>query len=223
MTLIAEDLLLLLLDDETGALRASSQIQVALGGAVLAELALGDHVVVGEKQGFWHTAKVRAKDPRPEHPLLAEAWTTVGEKERSAQDLVSRLGKGLKDRIATDLAGRGLLRREEDRVLGVFPRTRWPAADSTHEAGVRRELEAALHQGQEPQPRAGSLVAILSALDQAHKVLDHPGMSNGEVKKRAKAIAQGDWAAKGVADAIAATNAAVTAAIAGGAVAGSSS
>jgi len=222
-TLVAEDLLLLLLDDETGALRASSQIRVALGGAVLAELALGGHVDIEEKRGFWHVAKVRATGPRPEHPLLAEAWSTVAEKERSAQDLVNRLGKGLRERITEELARRGVLRREEDRVLGVFPRTRWPAADSSHEDGVRRQLEAALLQGQDPDPRTGSLVAILSAVDQAPKVLEHPGLSNGEVRKRAKAIARGDWAAQGVADAIAATNAAVTAAIAGAAVAGSSS
>ena len=99
-------------------------------------------------------------------------------------------------------------------MLGLFPRTRWPAVDSSHEQEVRRDVDAALLQGQPPEPRTGALIALLHAVDQAHKVIPHEGMSNGEVKKRAKAIAEGDWAAKGVTDAIAAANAAVTAAIA---------
>jgi hypothetical protein len=211
--LVAEDLLLLLLDDESGSLAASSQVQVALGGAVLAELALTESVVVGEKTGMWRTAKVVPAGTPPADPVLAEAWAEVAEKERSAQDLVSRLGKGLKDRLLARLVESGIVREEKDRVLGLFPRTRWPAVSSTHEAEVRRALEDTLLRGQDPDPRTGSLVALLSALDQAHRVVDHPGMSGGEVKKRAKAVAEGEWAARGVSDAIAATNAAVMTAI----------
>ena len=214
MALIAEDLVLLLLDDDTGELRGSSQIQVALGGAVLSELAIAGRVEVEDKRGFWQTAKVRPLLGPPDHPLLAEAHATISEKERSAQDLVNRLGKGLKDRITGELVARGVLREEKDRVLGLFPRTRWPAVDSSHEQEVRRDVDAALLQGQPPEPRTGALISLLHAVDQAHKVIPHEGMSNGEVKKRAKAIADGDWAAKGVTDAIAAANAAVTAAIA---------
>ena len=45
MTLIAEDLLLLLLDDESGKPQTSA-LTVALGGAVLVELALAEAVAV---------------------------------------------------------------------------------------------------------------------------------------------------------------------------------
>ena len=53
MTLIAEDLLLLLLDDDTGKASAgvSSYLDYALAGALLAELALTGAVFVGGAGG----------------------------------------------------------------------------------------------------------------------------------------------------------------------------
>ena len=99
-------------------------------------------------------------------------------------------------------------------MLGLIPRTRWPAVDSTHEAGVRRELGDVLLRGVTARPSAtAALVAVLSALDLAHKVVDREGAPARDVKKRAKEIAEGDWAAKAVRDAVAAAQAAVAAAL----------
>lgn len=225
MTLIAEDLLLLLLDDEKGTIAASTYLDTALGGALLVELALGGAVEVEEKRGFWHAARVRATaDPAVvREPVLRNALATVAEKERTAQDLVRRLGKGVKDTLLESLAERGMVERRQDKVLGLFPRTTWPAVDSTHEDAVRRALTAALVSGGEPDERTRGLVALLHALGRAHRTVEHQGMSGGEVRRRAKALADGDWAAKAVKDAIAASTAAMTAAVAaGGAAAGSS-
>jgi hypothetical protein len=212
-TLIAEDLLLLLLDDAKGTMTTSSP-QTALGGAVLIELALTGAVEVEEKKGRWRSAKVQVTGPPPTDELLRAAYDVVAAKERSAQDLVDRLGKGTKERLAERLVARGLLERREDKVLGLFPRTRWPAADSTHEEAVRRGLTGVLVQGLTPDERTGALVALLGAIDKAHKVVDHEGLPSKEVRKRAKEIGEGAWAAKAVRDAIAASTAAVTAAVA---------
>ncbi|GEP36152.1 hypothetical protein NSZ01_39200 [Nocardioides szechwanensis] len=222
-TLIAEDLLLLLLDDTKGTVRASSYLASALGGAVLVELALAEAVELEEKTSAWRSAKVRPTgaapqdaaphDAAPHDPVLTAGLATITEKDRSPQDLVNRLGKGLKETLTDRLVERGLLERREEKVLGVFPRTRWPAADATHEHDVRRQVRAALVEGAQPDPRTGALVALLAAVDQAHRVVDHEGMSSREVKRRAKDIATGDWAAKAVRDAVAATVAAVTTAV----------
>ena len=222
-TLVAEDLLLLLLDDEKGTLTTSSA-QPALGGALLVELALTGAVEIGTKASPWHTAKVRAVEgSAPPDPVLREAYEVVAQRPRTAQDLVDRLGKGVKERLADRLVERGVLRREDGRVLGLFPRTRWPEVDSTHEEQVRRALTAVLVQGAEPDERTGALVALLSALDKAHRVVDRDGLSSREVRRRAKEIAQGDWAAKAVRDAIAASTAVIAAVGTTGAVAGGSS
>lgn len=212
-TLIAEDLLLLLLDDDNGKLTLTAYPQTVLGGALLVELATTGSVEVEEKTSLWRSAKVRPTGELPADPVLRTAYDVVAAKPRSAQDLVDRLGKGAKEQLAARLADRGILERRDDRILGVFPRTRWPAADTSHEREVRQRLDAVLVVGVEPDERTGALVALLSAIDKPHKVVDHRGLSAGEVRKRAKRIAEGDWAAKAVRDAIAASTAAVTAAV----------
>lgn len=212
MTLIAEDLLLLLLDDDSGRLTGTSYPQPTLGGALLVELAITGAVVVEEKRSAWSSAKVAASGPAPEDPLLRAAYDVVAAKPRSAQDLVGRLGKDARDALAERLVARGILERVEGRVLGLFPTTRWPTADAAHEQEVRRALTATLVQGHDPDPRTGALVALLSAIDKAHRVVDHEGMSAREVRRRAKELAEGAWAARAVRDAIVASTTAITAA-----------
>lgn len=213
-TLIAEDLLLLLLDDDKGTLAASSYTQTILGGGLLIELALNEAVEVGDKEGFWHTAKVRARPGVTlSDPVLVDALALVAEKERSAQDVVNRIGKGVKETLLARLEQRGILQRREGRILGLFPHTTWPSADSTHEQAVRRAIESALLQGVTPDDRTGALIALLHAIGQAHKVIDRQGLPAGEVKARAKRISEGAWAAKAVKDAIAASVAATSAAV----------
>lgn len=222
--LIAEDMLLLLLDDESGKLTLTSYPQTVLGGALLVELAITGAVEVEEKTSVWRSVKVRAvAGAAPADPVLRAAYDVIADRPRTAQDLVQRLGKGARDALADRLAERGLLERHDDRVLGLFPRTRWPAVDASHEQEVRRQLTAALVQGVDPDERTGALVALLSAIDKPHKVVDHEGLSAGEVRKRAKTIAKGDWAATAVRDAITASTAAITAVAATSAAAGAAS
>ena len=213
-TLIAEDLLLLLLDDDSGKLTNATYLDTGIGGALLVELALGGHVEVVKKEGMWARAKVRTTpEPPPADPVLVEALGLVAEKERTAQDLVGRLGKKRRESLLRRLEADGILRREEGKVLGLFPSDRWPASDSSHEREVRRQLGDALVRGVDPAQRIAALVSVLCAMDLAHKVVDREGLPGRQVKARAKEIADGDWAAKAVKDAISAAQAAMTAAV----------
>ena len=213
-TLIAEDLLLLLLDDESGKLTNATYLDTGIGGALLVELALGGHVEVVEKDGMWARAKVHPTGgSRPADPVLDEAMVVVSEKDRTAQDLVGRLGRKRRDPLLERLEADGILRRAHGKIMGLFPSTRWPAADSSHEREVRRKLGDALVRGVDPEPRIAALVAVLAAMDLAHKLVDGEGRPGRQVKARAKEIADGDWAAKAVKDAISAAQAAMTGAI----------
>lgn len=222
MTLIAEDLLLLLLDDDKGTANVSVDLNPVLGGAVLIQLALAGAVDIGEKQSIWASARVH---PVPgvalDDQVLVDAAAVVAEKERSAQDLVGRLGKGLRDRLADRLTAVGMLERREAKILGVFPSTRWPAADRTHQEAVRRDLVSVLVSGNEPDPRTGAIVALLHAIGRAHKSVPHEGLSSREVRARAKEIADGQWAAQAVKRAIDATTAATIAVVTAAAAASS--
>jgi hypothetical protein len=211
-TLIAEDLLLLLLDDEKGTLAASDKVQPLMGGALLLELALAGRVEVAEKTRVWSAAKVAVTGTPLGEPVLDEALATVAEKPRSAQDLVNRLGKGTRDRLLDRLVANGLVERHEGRVLGLFPRTTWPARDARHEESVRALLQGVLVQRLTPDARTAALVALLAAIDHAHNVVDRGDVPAREVRSRAKEVSEGAWAAKAVTDAVTAAPAAAAAA-----------
>ncbi|MEM8905405.1 MAG: GPP34 family phosphoprotein [Actinomycetota bacterium] len=215
-TLVAEELLLLLLDDESGKLRTGgfADAGTAVGGALLVELSLRGAIELTDKERFRSRRVVPTAD-RPElPPLLADALADIEEQERSASSLVSRLGKHRKDAVLDRLVEKGMVRRERDRVLGLFPRTRWPAEDERHEAEVRRRIDQALRAGGTADERTAALIALLSALDVVSSVVSLDEIGGRELKRRAKAIAEGDWASKAVHDAVAAVQAAVIAAIA---------
>lgn len=214
--LLAEDLLLLLLDDVRGSTPAVAVDEV-LGGAVLTELALAGAVEIRDGGGWGRAPRVvltsAAEDPAgpAADPVLGPAFARVGERPRTAQDLVGLLGRGLRPTLVERLAGRGLIRRHEDRVLGLFPRTRWPAADVRYEAAVRQRLTDVLVLGVQPDPRTVALVALLQAVDQVPAAVDHTGLTRGEVRRRAKHLAQGEWAAEAVRKAVDATTGAMVA------------
>ena len=216
MTLIAEDLLLLLLDDRKGTVSTWGKTDAVLGGAVLAELAVTGLVTVDEHKSIWRTDKVHAAESAPADldPVLADALSEIAAKDRKASTLVTRIGKGLEARLAAGLAERGILERKDGKLLGLFPRTTWPTADSSHEDDVRRTLTACLVDGAQPDERTGALIALLAAIDQAHSaVTAGTTAKKKELEKAAKQIAEGQWAAKAVKDAVDAATAAMVGAV----------
>jgi hypothetical protein len=210
--LIAEDLLLLLLDDEKGTTPGLwVDVRVPLGAAVLAELALDGAVELEPRTG-WRTPKVLRAAGHVDDEVLRAALDVIGQKPRTAVDLAGRLGDGLRDRLAERLAAQGVLERHDDRVLGLFPRTRWPAGASTHEALVRERLAAVVAQGATPDDRSVALAGLLQALDRLAPTLGLRGADARAAKRRVRELAEGDWAAKAVRDAVQAAVTAVTAA-----------
>ncbi|MFB8230001.1 GPP34 family phosphoprotein [Cellulosimicrobium sp. NPDC055967] len=216
--LILEDYLLLTLDDVTGkaVVDASYREQVA-AGALLVELALlGRADLAGDGDGG-RIGRIVVRDASPTgNTLLDEALTVVRSREGSTpKGLVAPLAKlRPASRAIASLAERGVLRREEGRVLGIFPTTRWPAADTRHEEGVRAGLWRVLVDGGAPDLRTAALVAILAATGQAGRVLaaggdrgtpavvdggtDLSGSRRRAVDARAKEIARQSWASEAV-------------------------
>jgi hypothetical protein len=89
---------------------------------------------------------------------------------------------------------------------------------------VRALIQGPLVQGTSADARTSALISLLAAIGQAHKVVERGDVPAREIKARAKVIADGDWAAKAVKDAVAAAQAATAAAmvaISTGAAAGS--
>lgn len=222
--IIAEDLLLLLYADATGkAVVERTKVDHALAGAVLIELAMSGHVDIAGENGVERKGRLVVRDRSPfGDDVLDGALAIIDDKEgQKPQNVLGTLAKRLRDRLLVRLADRGILERREEKVLGLFPTTRWPAADAAAEAEVRSQLDAALLLGKEPDPRTAALVAMLSAIDSVQKVVDAP--DRRAVRKRAKEIAESAWAAVAVRKAVEAVQAATTAVIVSAAVAGGAS
>ncbi|WP_169983997.1 GPP34 family phosphoprotein [Microbispora sp. H10836] len=213
MTLtIAEEVLLLAYREDTGKpMIGSLELDCALAGALLAELAIRGRVGFDGK-------KLRVEDGAPlgDEELDATLSRIIGEaRRRDASWWVGKLRMGrLRKRLLTRLAARGVLSEQEGKILGIFPTTRYPELDPRHEQGVRERVQNVLT-GAEPDERTAVLFAVMHAAKLDRKAFpDAP-------KDRIKEIAQGQWTGEAVRKTIASVHAAVVAATTAAAVAAS--
>ena len=214
--LVAEDLLLLLTDDATGrSLVDGTRRDVAVAGAVVGELASVGRLAVTRSTGLFRRTDVRVADPTPlgDDVLDEGLRRAAGWGGSSPAAVLERVRKGRpRERVHERLAERGILRAERGTVLGIFQTTAWPAADSAHEAEMRRGLHEVLVTGRAPSPREASLVALLVAVGGLAKVLTGTGLPKRELNARAKQVAPGDVGGEAVRKALEAIDSAAVAA-----------
>lgn len=213
--LIAEDLLLLLTDDATGKpVVDTNRLTLALTGAVLVELTLAGRIAVTDGGAWGSGPRVTVvSDAHLCDSVLDAALRKIASKSQpvTAQKVLSTLSYGLVKELRQRLVDRGILRAEEDRVLGVFPTRVWPAADARHEAQLRSALWEVVVVGRPPTDREITLVALLDAVDQVPKQFANDGMTARQLRERAKALSAGNLGGEAVKHAIAATTATLVA------------
>ncbi|MFC4565154.1 GPP34 family phosphoprotein [Nocardiopsis mangrovi] len=197
---LAEDLLLLLFQPRTGTIAGENTLFYTLAGAVLADLALGDHVRTESGRGG--TTRL---EPVEEHPpsdgVLRSAWDYVSEKPRGVQTVLAAIGPTLRGPLLDRLVERGDIRRESRKALGLFTTTVLHGDGSGRRARLLEDVRDVLVEGAEPQARVAALAALLSAsgtLPQFHREI--PWTS--PVITRAKELEQGNWGAGAAAEAV---------------------
>jgi len=214
MTLIAEDLLLLLLDDESGKPSAdSTKLPRVLAGALVVELAMsGSLRITGPDEQLEKDHVVVAGEP-PEDALLRRVFDLVATTSRpmKPQKVIEKSQKNLAKELAARLVAQGFVTEKQDKVLGLFPTTTWPARDTSREKVLRDALRSALVDGTTPEPHSAALISLVSAVDLTHKVITDADKKL--LKKRAKEIAEGEWAGEAVRKAVSDVNTAVMAAV----------
>ena len=225
--LIAEEFLLLCLDPASGrSVVGHDRLDPALAGALIAELALLERVgVTAEGTGWaaWTTRRrITITDTRPtDDPELDQALEVLAAEEgRPVKDFVAslsrrRLSKGLRPRLLERLVALGAVDERAGKILGFIPHTTWPERDRSVEDEVRRRLHGALVAGLTPTEGTVTLVALLQVTGALTKVLEVEDRK--ALKARAKELAEGDWVATAVKQAIEEASAAGSAGAAGGA------
>ena len=170
--LIAEEFLLLSLDNETGkSLLGSDRLGPALGGALVAELALMERIGVTPPEAGWSKrGRITITNLTPtDDTELDEAMRKIAESEGKRvkavlSNLASkkvRLSYQLRERLLERLAKAGVLTPQQGTMLGFIPRTTWPVGDLTPIDEVRQRLQSALVSGLTPTERTLALIALL--------------------------------------------------------------
>jgi len=185
--LLAEELLLLSLDDEKGSDQTWSSVDGGLAGALLLELTEDGALRLDEDD------KLAPGGAVPADPLLVEALEAVrsADKPRDAKHWVSKLSdelKPLRRRLAERLVELGILGEDRKELLGLTVSRRYPERDPEPERALRARLLAILTGEAEPAPRDAELIGLLRPFDLVAKnvLREH----RKEAKRRAKEIAE---------------------------------
>lgn len=224
--LLAEELLLLVTDGISGRLCCPApQVDVALGGANLLELALLNKVGLTGQWDPGRPGRILVRDCSPAgDEVLDAALRIVGAHQGKKPPAVIRpLGKRLRRTLYERLALAGIVGAGQGRILGAFPTRAWPVHGVSQQAQSRRLVTQLLVGQAVPQPRGAVLVVLVHALRCEHKIVDLAdcGMSRQQLSARADQIAEGSWAPDPIRPAIGEMIAAIAAATSAAAAAGS--
>src|SRR5262245_46096827 len=121
---LAEELLLLAYDDGGRIQAGGPALDFGLAGGLLLELTLVGRLDLDK-------GRVVVVDPAATGDAVVDqalAEISADDRRRTPQDWVGRLGRDVRERVLVDLVNQNILRRERDKVLWVFPRTRYPSS-----------------------------------------------------------------------------------------------
>ncbi|MER5700723.1 GPP34 family phosphoprotein [Micromonospora sp. NPDC002296] len=157
---LAEELLLLAYDDESGkATMPRISLDLGMAAAVLIELALAGRIAYAD-------GNLVVADPTGTgEPTLDEVLARMAaDTPHTPSSWVQRLRHGLRDRILGELVARGAVRDVEETELGFIHVHRYPTADASVEEDTRRRLAEALADGQLPDERTAALATLVAVL-----------------------------------------------------------
>jgi len=210
---IYEEILLLALDDDKGTTGMGAMFANAMGGAVLAELAMLGALKVGKDKKAPVTAV--AKAPVTD-PLLAECLALVAaeKKPKKAVHWVTKFAglKDLKHRTARQLVDKGVLDETSDKVLGIFPRTIYPESDAGPERELRDRLKKAVFTStSQVEARTIVVVALAQAAGMLPQIFDKKKLKTR--KQRLEKLTSGQVAGAATKEAVEAIQAAMMVAV----------
>ncbi|MGW1769926.1 GOLPH3/VPS74 family protein [Streptomyces sp. NPDC002073] len=188
---LGEEIMLLALDDTSGAAHERAAAGWAVAAGTLLELTLAGRLsVAGDRLDVLGTA------PTGTHLLdgrlrLVHDWA---ERRRrpAAGDWLARDRAAAPGATADSLRARGLVVEVGPRALGLFPVRRGPGADGQAEREPRARLAGVVLAGAAPDPRTGVLIWLLHTA-RLHR-LAFPDLDRGQVEPRMAELSEAHWA-----------------------------
>ncbi|KAA9136215.1 GOLPH3/VPS74 family protein [Microbacterium caowuchunii] len=157
---LAEDLLLLLFQPDSGTIAGESTLFYVLGGAVLTDLALGGHVTTTTTRSGMVTVQVVDGRP-PSDDILRSAWERIGGAPHGVQSILAMIGPALRQPLLARLVARDHIREEHRRIMGLFSSTAHVAGSTGRREALLAGVRAALVDGADAAPRIAALAALI--------------------------------------------------------------
>lgn len=163
MLTLVEELFLLALDDEEEKVSFSGP-RYASAGAILLDLVVAERITLSGKHLVVMNGAVI------DNALQNRALSLMLEsnKPRDPKHWVRTVAGAIKDmdeQVSEGLLRRGIIRREEHKILWVFPTKRYPLVEDDVQDSVIDRVRAALVEGTEPDRRTRALIGLGNAAD----------------------------------------------------------
>ena len=156
---LAEELLLLAYDDETGKATGSRiGLDLGMSAAVLVDLALAGRIAYID--GY-----LKVMDPSPIGDPIADAVLAkaAADEPHTPAQWLQRLRHRLRIRVLEDLVARGVVRDVDETQMGHIHVHRYPTTDPAYEAEIRTRLAEALTGNSFCDERTAALATLLCA------------------------------------------------------------
>ncbi len=163
MLRFAEEIILLLLNDEDGSFAPVPywSLNYALAGGVLMDLALENRIDTDLE-------KLVLIDATPTgdsllDPTLAEIAAEEGRDARFWVERTANRAEEIREGVLDRLVEHGILERRDDRFLWVFKSRRYPAVQGEAEREVKLRIMGVLFSDEIPYPRDVVIIALAEA------------------------------------------------------------
>ncbi len=172
MLRFAEELMLLILDDENGkfARVPDRLMRYALAGGVLMDLALENRIDTDLKNLIL-VDSTPVGDSLLDPTLADIAQATDTKDARFWVERTALRADTIREEALNRLVEQGILKREEDRFMWVFQARRYPIIDNTAEREVKLRIMEVLFSDQIPDPRDVVIIGLAHACDIFKEIL----------------------------------------------------
>jgi Golgi phosphoprotein 3 GPP34 len=183
---LAEELLLLAYDDQTGKATGSRiGLDLGMSAAVLVDLALAGRIA-------YVNGYLTVIDPSPIGDPIADTVLAKAAQDdpHTPAEWLQRLRHRLRIRVLEELVARGVVRDIDETQLEFIHVHRYPSADPEYEAAIRRRLAEAVTSEEIPDERTAALATLLTAC-RMEPALRLPPEETAKAHRRLQEIASG--------------------------------
>lgn len=203
--LIAEAILLILLEPASGAIRLDPiRLETVLGGALTADLELAGLLSTDTSGPFGNrrVTAVAAIDGRGsavplalrDDILIRQGVSIAAARRHNGPRLVGKLARDVRVTVLQRFVDQGIVRfAPERRWLGLVSLGRWPVIDPSPIDALHAQLYAAIIARQEPDAHTRWVIALLHCLDITHKVVPLGDLSRADVRARCQELTGKHW------------------------------